>query len=353
MSLKITLDPGHGKNANQSPAVPSYYEGNRMFVLAGFLEAELKKRGFEVLVTRDTITDNPSLSERGSMAGENGCSLFLSLHSNAPGQSTDADGNKYYDTSVTGTVVYYSMTRAENLELADLLGNKVAEIMGHYFRGSKTKQYPNKPGVDYYGVIRGAAQSGCSTALLIEHGFHTCPADAEFLLVDENLVKIAEAEADIIAGYFGTSSEEPAEEKPETSEIVAGSLVSIKAGATYWSGKTVPEWVSALRWYVYQINASTGRAVINADESGKHEIMSPVSADFLEVVSSGEPAEITPEPAEATPEPEATPETPTEEKTVENTIASDEELTLPVTFRKYGSILSIDFDREKLSEFIK
>ena len=80
-------------------------------------DEELEKRGFEVLVTRKDIDDNPELAPRGRMAGENGCQLFLSLHSNAPGHKLDEQGNIWYDPSVTGTVVYYSLTRPENREL--------------------------------------------------------------------------------------------------------------------------------------------------------------------------------------------------------------------------------------------
>ena len=203
MSLKITLDPGHGRYTNKSPYNPAYIEGVQMWKLANKLKAALERYGFEVVTTRPNINDDPTLSARGSMSGKNGSNMFLSLHSNAPAKS--ADGT--YNESITGTVVYYSMTRAENKTLADKLGNKVSEIMGHNFRGSQTKQYPNKPGVDYYGVIRGAAQSGCKCAILIEHGFHTNIADSNFLLSDDNLQKIADAEAAIIAEYFSQNKE--------------------------------------------------------------------------------------------------------------------------------------------------
>lgn len=199
MALKITLDPGHGQYQNKSPNNPAYIEGAQMWKLANKLKAALENYGFEVVTTRPNIEANPSLSDRGSMSGKNGSCMFLSLHSNAPGMS--ADGT--YSKLATGSVVYYSMTRAENKTLADKLGNKVSEIMGHYYRGSKTRQYPDRPGVDYYGVIRGAAQSGCKCAMLIEHGFHTNVADSNFLLDEGNLQTLAEAEAAIIAEYFG------------------------------------------------------------------------------------------------------------------------------------------------------
>ena len=238
MALKITLDPGHGQYGNKSPNNSKYIEGTQMWHLANKLKAALEKYGFEVVTTRPKIADNPSLSARGSAAGKNGSSMFLSLHSNAPG--ANADGT--YSKSVTGSVMYYSMTRSENKALADKLGNKVSQLMGHYYRGSKTREYPNKPGVDYYGVIRAAAQSGCKCAMLIEHGFHTNIADSNYLLVDENLQKIAEAEAAIIAEYFGqTKTETAPQEKPaepaKTLYRVQTGAFSKKANATALADK--------------------------------------------------------------------------------------------------------------------
>lgn len=204
----ITLDPGHGKNGNPSPNNKKYIEGTQMWHLANKLKVALEKYGFEVVTTRPNLTDNPSIATRGKTAGTNGSCMFLSLHSNAPGPNKDGS----YSKTATGTRVYYSMTRSANKALADLLGNKVSEIMGHYYRGSATKQYPDKPGVDYYGVIRYAAQNGCKCAFIIEHGFHTCVADSNFLLDDANLQKLADAEAKIIAEYFDANSETIPEE---------------------------------------------------------------------------------------------------------------------------------------------
>ena len=331
MALKICLDPGHGKNANHSPYVKEYYEGNQMFYLGHKLKAELEKRGFEVLITREKLTDDPSLSDRGSKAGKNGCCMFLSLHSNAPGQATAEDGTKYYPENCTGTVTYYSMTRAENKDLADRLGKAVSEIMGHYFRGSKTREYPNKPGVDYYGVIRNAAQSGCTCAMLIEHGFHTHIADAEFLLKDENLQKIAEKEAEIIAEYFGVV---PGKQEAE-GEINVGDVVKIVEGAKWWSGSSIPSWVRSQNWIVESANKTTGRYVVNKSEDGKSSIMSPIDVKYL---------------ALAYPPAAEQPADPPAEDTLGAALEPDAEIT--VTIRRYGETYYI-VDREKLAEFFK
>ncbi len=223
MAKIIVIDPGHGQYGNKSPNNSKYIEGTQMWHLANKLKTALEKYGFEVITTRPNISDNPSLSARGSQAGAKDACMFLSLHSNAPG--ANADGT--YSKTVTGSVVYYSLTRAENKALADTLGNKVSEIMGHYYRGSKTREYPNKPGVDYYGVIRAAAQSGCKCAMLIEHGFHTNVNDSNFLLVDANIQKLADAEAAIIAEYFNMVKSD----KPTTDTTESKVLYRVQIGA--------------------------------------------------------------------------------------------------------------------------
>jgi len=212
MSIKITLDAGHGKTGNPYPPQKGYYEGTQMWKLANYLKTELESYGIEVLITRPNLNDDPSLLTRGQMAGKNKCDLFLSLHSNAPALATD--------TKPTGSVVYYSVTDSKNKELADKLGNKVSEIMGHYYRGSLTRSYNSDPNIDYYGVIRSSAQSGCKRAILIEHGYHTNPKDSGFLIVDGNLKKLAIAEAEIIANYFGVKKTVPIDLITEYKNII-------------------------------------------------------------------------------------------------------------------------------------
>lgn len=197
---KITIDAGHGYNVNHSPVVDEYYEGTQMWCLGNMLANELMAYGFDVVLTRENITDDPGIYARGETAGKNGSDVFISLHSNAVGKSSDGT----YDQSITGTTVYRSLTNDNSQELGEQLGNAVAEIMGHKFRGCKTKKYSDsKPTTDYYGVIRGAAENGCTTAFIVEHGFHTNKADAEFLLDEDNLAKIAKSEAQVIADYYG------------------------------------------------------------------------------------------------------------------------------------------------------
>lgn len=228
MAIKITLDPGHGQYDNKSSNNPKYIEGTQMWKLANKLKAALEAYGFEVVTTRPKISDNPSLSARGKTAGQNGSSMLLSLHSNAPGKNKDGS----YSPSVTGSVVFYSLTDKSNKTLADKLGVKVSELMGHYYRGSLIRESETNPGTDYYGVIRAAAQSGCKCAYIIEHGFHTNVNDSNFLLDDTKLQILANAEAKIIADHFGMkkAEEKKEDEKKDLYRVVVGSF-NVKSNA--------------------------------------------------------------------------------------------------------------------------
>lgn len=195
----IILDPGHGKTGNPHTTKAGYYEGTQNFVLSQYLRDELLARGFDVKVTRETVDDDPELAERGGMAGRLGAIMFLSLHSNAPGVSRSKEEYE----KVRGAETFYSVSDEEgNAPLARALNDAVVSTMGTLDRGIKTRRYPDNESVDYYSVIRNAAQSGCRRAFLIEHGFHTNPEDSAFLQSSECLARLAKAEADVIDKYF-------------------------------------------------------------------------------------------------------------------------------------------------------
>lgn len=61
--------------------------------------------------------------------------------------------------------------------------------------------------------------------------------------------------------------------------IKKGDLVSIKAGAKYYTGKAVPSWVAKLKWYVSDVSGD--RAVINKSEDGVYSINSPINVSYL------------------------------------------------------------------------
>lgn len=194
MSKKICLDAGHvGSKYNQSPVVKTYYESAMVWALHLKLKAQLEARGFQVVTTRASIDTDLGVYERGTAS--KGCDVFISLHSNACGTE-----------SVDYPVVYRAYDNKNNVDtLALKLAKKVGELMGTAQAG-RTATRKNSSGGEYYGVLRGARAVGTPYYMLIEHSFHTNTKATKWLSVDANLDKLAVAEADILAEFFGMES---------------------------------------------------------------------------------------------------------------------------------------------------
>ena len=215
--VTIVIDPGHTKNYNKG-VNSGYYEGNAVYKLAQYLKEELESGTDQVnvILTKSSLEENPELYARGQVAVKNNAIVFLSLHSNAIGDATKYE--KAY-----GVSVYRSLFLPDSEDLGRKLADAVVEVMAPitgvtYSRGVLTRE--GNASKDYYGVIRGAVNSVSSVAqaakypvkhaFIIEHGFHTNSKECAFLAGDDNLKKIAKAEADVIKEHFGiVGSPEP------------------------------------------------------------------------------------------------------------------------------------------------
>jgi N-acetylmuramoyl-L-alanine amidase len=191
--IKICLDAGHvGSKYNQSPVVKTYYESAMVWKLHLKLKAELETRGFEVITTRADIDTDLGVYERG--AASKGCNVFISLHSNAC--STE---------SVDYPVVYRAYDNLNDVDVLALqIAKKIGELMGTNQAG-RTAIRKNSAGGEYYGVLRGARAVSTPFYMLVEHSFHTNTAATKWLSVDANLDKLAVAEAELLADYFGVN----------------------------------------------------------------------------------------------------------------------------------------------------
>jgi len=192
MSKKVMIDPGHAPgNVNRGPT--GYYEYQGMWTLSNYLRQALVSRGVQADLTR-TQNQDPSLAARGAKA--KGYDMFISEHSNA------------YNGKVRGVEVYYSLQRPGDKVHAQALSKAISTLMNNPDRGAKTREYPNKPGVDYYGVIRAAASVGCPHIFLVESGFHDNPQDEAWLKQDSNLRKLAQVQADVICNILGVKPQD-------------------------------------------------------------------------------------------------------------------------------------------------
>lgn len=198
--MKILLDAGHFGKYNKYNGVNAH-ESEVMWNLHSHLKKELESLGVIVGVTRTKQAVDLSVAKRGAMA--KGYDLLISLHSNA------------CDTESVDRVVvipYQTLDWTEiddvSMAVAKLLGDTVADTMGI----SKYQVYQRKANSDrdgngiqddeYYGILNAARAVG-TPALIVEHGFHSNKATAKWLSNDANLQKLAKAEADALAEYFG------------------------------------------------------------------------------------------------------------------------------------------------------
>lgn len=218
MSVKICLNAGHDGKYNRSPGVPEYYESDMNWKLHLMLKEELEKLGFVVILTRPTQDTKMGLVERGRAA--KGCGFFLSLHSNAAGsamaESVDRPVGIHFVDDDCGKIDQISR------DLAKLLSDTVAEVMGTkqkaeiYSRLASTDlDGDGEKNDDYYSELWGAHQVGVP-GVILEHSFHTCTRSAKWLLDENNLRKLAEAEAEVLAEYFGREEQTVRESAPST-----------------------------------------------------------------------------------------------------------------------------------------
>lgn len=222
---KILVDPGHDKaKYNQSPVVSEYYEGERMWKLSQLLCSALSKRGIPTGMTKSKCDQALEVTARGKMA--KGYAAMISMHSNACSDpAVDRPVGIYFVDDNCGTADDVSK------DLAQLLANTVAKVVGtspaqiYSKLSANDRDKDGKKNDDHYGVLYGAHQVGVP-AVILEHSFHTNAKAAKWLMDDANLAKLAEAEADALAEYYGVSA--PVATSPTAGYTVT--LATLKEG---------------------------------------------------------------------------------------------------------------------------
>lgn len=187
MKKKVCIDAGHYKDYNQSNIFKSYKEGNMTWIWQKYIKEALEQYEIEVIITRSNTSQDVKLYDRGAMS--KGCDLFISGHSNA------CD-----DASINRVVIIPGLN--SDKAFADALGACVSSVMGIT---SKYQIYTrtNSSGGEYYGVLRGANVVGTKNRYIIEHSFHTNYNSAKWLYDENNIKKVAYAEAEAIAKHLG------------------------------------------------------------------------------------------------------------------------------------------------------
>lgn len=205
-TMKICLDAGHYGKYNQSPINRMYYESKMVWKLHLLLKGYLESYGIKVITTRKNQENDMALYDRGAYSA--GCDLFISLHSNAADKE-----------SVDYPVAYCAINGS-----ADGIGLALAQCVEKTMKTTQHARIEHRTGDrgDYYGVIRGATAVGVP-GLILEHSFHTNSKATAWLMDDLNLDKMARAEAQEIAKFYGIIKSDsgqsqggPGEQKPNT-----------------------------------------------------------------------------------------------------------------------------------------
>lgn len=250
--VKIMLDPGHDKaKYNQSPVVPAYWEGARMWRLSQFLRLALVAKGFEVGCTKSKCDQSVTVTQRGAKA--RGYDALISLHSNACGtESVDRPVGIHFVDDDCGKI------DGQSEELAKLLSKTVAKVMGtsqaqQYSKLSKNdRDHDGKKNDDHYGVLFASHHAGVP-AVILEHSFHTNKRAAQWLMSDANLRKLAEAEADALADYFKVEPQSPIITTPISKEDFEVKVSVLKRGD---KGDEVKALQAHLIGYGYSVGTS-------------------------------------------------------------------------------------------------
>ena len=185
----VCLDAGHYGKYNRSTANPEYYESDMNWKLHLMLKSVLENYDITVKTTRTDKDKDLSLNARG--AASEGCDLFISIHSNAAGSVVNEEADY---------VVVFVPLNGTGDEIGKMLADGISDVMDTRQEGIIATREGNNG--DYYGVIRAAVAVG-TTGLLVEHSFHTNTRSTRWLMDDNNLMRLAEAEAALIAEYYG------------------------------------------------------------------------------------------------------------------------------------------------------
>lgn len=186
--MRICIDAGHYGKYNQSPADSGYYESELVWKLHLLQKKYLEGYGIDVITTRSEINKDRSLFERG--AASEGCDLFISDHTNAVGNSIN--------NTIDYPVAYCAINGS-----ADGIGMALAQCVENVMETRQKARIEHRRGQngDYYGVLRGASSIG-TPGLILEHSFHTNAEIVRWLLNEDNLARLARAEAETIALYY-------------------------------------------------------------------------------------------------------------------------------------------------------
>jgi len=188
----ILIDPGHGGIDGGGVSRSKILEKDINLAISIKLREELKKNGYNVMMTRETdmglysdrgrIRDKKleDLKNRCRLKDESSCHMFISIHQNMFPQT------QYY-----GSQVWYAKS-----EGSKMLGHIIQEnLKVDLNNGNKRRE---KPGLEEFKILR------CSEmpSVIVECGFLSNPEEEQKLKSEEYQRKIAQSIAKSVAQFY-------------------------------------------------------------------------------------------------------------------------------------------------------
>ena len=238
--MNICVSIGHGKSAKggyDSGALGGNYQEFKIAREIGKYIGEVFK-GYNC--TADVINYDATLylTDRIAHVNKHGYDLAIEIHLNASGG--------------TGSEGYYKHKSATGKKLAGAISKNIANTFGIRDRGAKVKINPSN-GTDYFGFVRSCK---CES-LLIETVFIDTASDRKHVETAAGQTQCAEAIVKAIADFYGIKKKtapavKPSENKPA---VRAGDIVKIK-GSKYATGQKIPMWVKIRKHTVKSVSGN-------------------------------------------------------------------------------------------------
>ena len=239
--MNICVSIGHGKSAKggyDSGALGGGYQEFKIAREIGKYIGEVFK-GYDCKVDVINYDATLYLTDRIAHVNKHGYDLAMEIHLNASGG--------------TGSEGYYKHKSASGKKLAGAISKSIANTFGIRDRGAKVKINPAN-GTDYFGFVRSCK---CES-LLIETVFIDTASDRKHVETAAGQRQCAEAIVKAIADFCGIPKKsapavKPSENKPTT--VRAGDIVKIK-GSKYATGQKIPMWVKLKKHTVKSVSGN-------------------------------------------------------------------------------------------------
>ena len=223
----IVINPGHGGEwTGCANGAKNIVEKDVTLKIANYLKTELEKYyDVKVILTHDGVNfpknDAGDLAARAMVARNNKAELYVSLHIDDCNDKS-VQGASVYTTSRTELPKYKQGMRdlagkiLTNLNSLGIKTSPLGIVSDRLCNDHEPKfQYYDGSQADYYGDIRYCMKGDTDglgpnfsdgsgvPAVLIEHCYMNNAHDAEFLDSNEDLQKLAKADANAIIDYLG------------------------------------------------------------------------------------------------------------------------------------------------------